>query len=173
MSTYPFWSLKFDMRPDVEAVTRRVLTAVAGDVRPRDDDLQQLHPVPRHYLADWRRMLSDEVEPMIGPPVRLSSDRRATEPASVLSIEFSQHDDEFANGGYLFWLWVLRLVARPTDEFRHVIGLHGLYRGDYDTKLVYADRDGIVDYHRRMSFDELEDNWHALVLDQDWTGWSN
>ena len=171
MSTYPFWSLSFPIRPDVDPATLRVLTAVASDVAPNDDDLERLHPVLRYYLADWSRLLADALPPFIGPPIRLSHDRRAG-PHVLMSIEFSQHDDEFADGGWVFWTWVLRLVERPEgDPTRSVIGCHGLYRNDYDTRLIYVDSNGVLDGDTRISFDDLDTTWNGVVSDQGWEGW--
>ena len=90
-----------------------------------------------------------------------------------MSIEFSQHDDEFANGGWIFWTWLLRLVERPEDdERRDVIGCHGLYRNDYGTRLIYDDSAGVQDGDQRISFDELDVSWDGLEGDEDWEKWA-
>lgn len=121
VSDYPTWSFRVPLRDDVDAATIRVLEAVARDAAPHAADLATLHPVVAYYLADWTRMLTGEVEPHVGPPVRLSGLGTRW---PVLTIEFSQHDDEHANGGWIMWVWVLQLAARPTRG-RSLIGLHG------------------------------------------------
>ena len=171
MSAYPFWSLKFDVRDDISDLERRVLAAVARDEHVAAYDQAELQPIPRYYLADWRRMSTDEQEPKIGSPIRLARGQRLDRPATVLSIEFCQHDDEFANGGWVFLLWVMRMVARPDPGQRVVIGCHGLYRGDYDTRVVYADTDGIDDGRVPLRFDDLESSWDAVISDDSWDGW--
>ena len=170
MSAYPFWSVSFDLRKDVSSVERRVLAAVAVDQAPDPVDLEQLHPVLRYYLTDWRRMLTDEAEPRIGTPVRLRSDRAIEDPSVVVSIEFCQHDDEHANGGWVFWLWVCRLVAQPRSAERRVIGLHGMYRGDHATQLIYVDRAGFEENGARTSFEEIESAW-AWAANATWESW--
>ncbi len=99
VSTYPYWSLSFPIRDDVDPVIVRVLQAVAADSIPEPVDLAALHPVPRYYLADWRRLLNGESEPFMGCPIRLSRDFLGRQ---QMSIEFSQHDNECADGGWIF-----------------------------------------------------------------------
>jgi len=172
MSAYPFWSLFFRVRPDIEPAALHVLQAVASNQPADQDDLAALHPVVRYYLSDWRRLLTDEQAPFFGPPLRLSQSNSSS-PELLMSIEFSQHDDEHANGGYIFWLWLLRLVAQPNDpRFREVIGCHGLYRNDYDTKLVVVDDAGILDGDARITFDELGTTWAQVVESSAWDDWA-
>lgn len=64
---------------------------------------------PRYYLHDWRRLVTGEPHPALGPPVRLSG---LVGQDGALLIEFCWHDDDFTSGAYVFWLWVL-LLAEP------------------------------------------------------------
>ena len=172
MSTYPSWSLFFRVRPDLDERARKVLEAVASDRPPEHDDLATLHPVVRYYLSDWHRLLAGEQGPFSGPPLRLSRSL-SSNPELLMSIEFSQHDDEYANGGYVFWLWVLRLVARPDPATsREVIGCHGLYRNDDDTALVAVDAEGITDGGVQLSFDALDESWDQVESGSSWDDWS-
>ncbi len=171
MSTYPHWSLSFRVRPDLDAAVLSVLKAVATDQSPGQEELASLHPVVRHYLSDWHRLLTDEQAPFFGPPLRLSQSNSSS-PDLLMSIEFCQHDDEYANGGYIFWLWVLRLVARPdSPRFREVIGCRGLCRNDYDTKLVVVDDTGFLDGDVRITFEEIEAMWSQVLDGSTWDAW--
>lgn len=167
MSTYPYWSLSFRMRPDVEPRTVRILESLARDAVPLPADLEALHPVLRYYLADWRRWLTGEDGPFVGPPIRLSSDHGGR----ILSIEVSQHDDEFANGGWIFVMWIECLVARSDRPGeRTVIGCRGLYRNDYDTKLVVVTSAGVDEgWGHPVGFDVME----QTLADLDEAGWDS
>lgn len=140
MSGYHYYSFHFVMRPGTRAAYG-VLAQVAAGQAPSEASLAGVHPAPRHYLADVRRLLDDEDEPRLGAPVRLAASNART--STRLSLEFCLHDDEFANGGYLFWLWALSLVE-PADEANdRVIGYHGLYRNDRGMGLVVATDQGV------------------------------
>ena len=161
MSTYPFWSLNFDLRGDLPEHVVSVLTDVASDRASQPRDLAMLHPVVRFYLSDWRRMLVGERDPRVGSPIRLfragSSDLGETD---CLSIEFCQHDDEYANGGWVFWLWVLSLVRRPAPHpaSRRMIGFEAAYRGDAVSPTVYfADHNGLDLGDRHLAFQEIDE----------------
>ncbi|MGB3592801.1 MAG: hypothetical protein WA994_01365 [Ornithinimicrobium sp.] len=81
----------------------------------------------------------------------------ARQGVNLLSIELCQHDDEFANGGYEFWLW-LHLLMEPPPTGREVIGVHGLYRRDSESVLVTVDADGVVEGERpRVTFGEIRE----------------
>jgi hypothetical protein len=146
MSAYPCWSLNFDLRSDLPTHVMSVLTDVAGDIIPDEAQLAELHPVVNFYLSDWRRMLRTESPPYVGSPIRLFRSRnRDLGEADCLSIEFCQHDDEHADGGWVFWLWVLSLAHRPRPHStsKRMIGHTSLYRGDYAHPAVYfVDADG-------------------------------
>ena len=156
MSTFPFWLLSFDLREDVETQVLEVLTAVGLGQDPDPVDLDRVPPVPRYYLEQPRRMQRDQVEPGVGTPVRLA--RSSTTGLLTLTIEFAQHDDEFANGGWRFWLWVLSLAHRPSQvEGRHVLGLHGLYRGDAESHVIQIDAEGVTEDGQLTRFAELDE----------------
>lgn len=54
-------------------------------------------------------------------------------------------------------LWVLSLARRPAPgDMGEVLGYHGLYRGDYDSKLVYIDADGVTENDRLVTFAEMD-----------------
>ena len=154
MSTYPFWLLSFELREDVDPQVVAVLSAVGcGD--PADPlDLDRLPRGLWSYLGQPGQLQSDQGETVAGTPVRLA---RSGAGAVVLTIEFAQHDDEFANGGWLFWLWVLGLARRPEPtQGRLVLGYHGLYRGDSESQLVHLDADGVTEGAQRISFAEID-----------------
>lgn len=155
MSTYPYWSLRFPMRAD-RAVEHAALAAVASGRAPEPDVLAALHPVVRYYLADATRFLAFEDGPRVGSPVRLARDPFGS---PQLSIEFCFHDDEFAGGGWLFWLWVLSLVQPPTRvPYRGVIGCHGLYPSDYELGLVTLTAEGVSERPGRvLTWAEMEE----------------
>jgi hypothetical protein len=171
MSTYPFWSLNFDLRSDLPDHVMRVLADVAADRTPQPKDLALLHPVIRFYLSDWRRMLNGETDPRVGSPIRLfrhwNADLGETD---CLSIEFCQHDDEYAKGGWVFWLWVLSLVHRPTlhPVSRSMIGFKAMYRGDTKPPSIYfVDHDGLELGELRMSFQQIDETLET-ELDDDY-----
>lgn len=161
MSTYPYWSLNFDLRADLPDHVRRVLADVAADRPPQSQDLASLHPVVRFYLSDWRRTLVGETDPRVGSPIRLFRHWNADlGEADCLSIEFCQHDDEYANGGWVFWLWVLSLAHRPTARAgsKTMIGIEALYRGDSASPCTYfVDHDGLHLGSRQLSFTEIDE----------------
>ena len=160
MSAYPYWSLNFDLRDDLPERVMRVLSDVASDRAPRPQDLAVLHPVVRFYLSDWRRMLVGERDPRVGSPIRLfRSWSRELGETDCLSIEFCQHDDEYANGGWVFWLWVLSLVHRPALQpaSKSMIGFAATYRGDSLPPTVYfVDHDGLDLGDRHWAFEEID-----------------
>lgn len=165
MSAYPFWSLNFDLRGDLPEHVMRVLAEVAADRTPRPQDLALLHPVVRYYLADWRRMLVGEADPRVGSPIRLFRHwNQDLGEADCLSIEFCQHDDQYANGGWVFWLWVLSLVHRPKHHSvsRSMIGFNAMHRGDAVSPQIYfVDQDGLELGDLRMSFQEIDETLAA------------
>lgn len=169
MSAYPYWSLNFDLRADLPDHVMRVLTDVACDQAPPPQDLALLHPVVRFYLSDWKRMLVREIDPRVGSPIRLFRyPIRDLGEGDSLSIEFSQHDDEHANGGWVFWLWLLSLVHRPAPHpaSRTMIGFEALYRGDTVSPTIYfVDSGGLDLGDRHLSFQEVDE---ALAAEQDY-----
>lgn len=104
MSTYPFWLLSFGLRGDLQPQVMEVLCAVGRGDTPDPADLDRLPPAPRHYLQDLGRMHSDQGQAVCGTPVRTAPSAWGGGPLTM-TIEFSQHDDDYANGGWLFWLW--------------------------------------------------------------------
>lgn len=154
MSLYPFWSLDFELRADVPDNVVRVLHAVAENTSPATKDLAALPQFARRYLVDWHGMLSDEDEQVAGTPVRLYRARYAS--GLCLSIAFSQHDDEFADLGWLFWLWVLNLVRRPVGSDVQVVGWHGVYRFDAASSLVSVDVHGVHEGGSHIPWGYLE-----------------
>lgn len=167
MSNYPYWSLNFDLRADLPVHVMRVLTDVASDHASEAEDIALLHPVVRFYLSDWRRMLVGEEDPRVGSPVRLfrhgHADRGKTD---CLSIEFCQHDDEYANGGWVFWLWVLSLVRRPPPhpESRSMIGFEAAYRGDaVSPEIYFVDHTGLDLGGRHNSFQQIDETLEGAL----------
>lgn len=165
---YPSWSFRIPLRADVDPATVSVLEAVARDARPDPADLGTLHPVVARYLADWTRLLTGEHPPYVGPPVRLS---RRWSGELVVSVELSQHDDAFANGGDVLWLWALQLVARPERD-RVLIGHDALDRDDVDRYAIVADPTG-VDEGRGdpLLWADVERTWAECVDDPAWSAW--
>ncbi|HYQ74585.1 hypothetical protein [Cellulomonas sp.] len=156
MSMYPAWSFRIPLRTDVDPATLRVLEAVARDTPPEPADLATLPPGVAHYLGDWTRMLTAERPPYVGPPVRLS---RHWGGGVVAMIEFSQHDDEFADGGYDLWAWVLQLVARPAQD-RVLIGHGAADHDDLDWRPVVADAVGVTEGDDPVTpWQELDAYW--------------
>lgn len=167
VSAYPSWSFHLSLRDDIEPSVLRVLTAVARDVAPDPADLGALHPVPAHYLQDWRRMLTGELPPYVGPPVRLSG---AVGQEHCLTIEFSQHDDEHANGGWVLWVWVLQLAAR--SKYLTDVGSHNFDRRDStQSRPILLDASGADMGGQRLSWAELDEIWADLTSDRQWDGW--
>ena len=175
MSSHPFWTLNFDLRTDLPAHVMDVLAAVARDVEPAEDDLLQLHPVVRYYLADWRRMLDEEREPLIGSPVRLFGCRETRPPGATtgLSIEFGMHDDAHANGGYVFEMWLLSLVYRPPvrpGSGRTYIGRWSLDERDNGVGTPYFVQSDGLDLGPTLpfvTFEQLDDSIAEMDA-QDW-----
>lgn len=165
MSAYPYWSLNFDMRSDLPEHVMRVLRDVAADHLPREADLAQLHPVVRFYLSDWGRMLVGEEEPRVGSPVRMFRHRNADlGQADGLSIEFCQHDDEHANGGWVFWLWVLSLVHRPSSRpsSKSMIGFAAVDRDlDEAPNIYFVDHEGLDLGNRHLTFQQIDQTLEA------------
>lgn len=177
MSAYPYWSLNFDLRADLPNHVIRVLSDVAADRPPQPKDLSLLHPVVRFYLSDWRRMLVRETDPRVGSPIRLFRYWNADlGEADCLSIEFCQHDDEYANGGWVFWLWVLSLVHRPSPHpasGRNMIGFEGLYRGDgMPPSIYFVDHIGLDLGSRELSFQQVDESLET-ALDSDYEGYGS
>lgn len=170
MSSRPVWSFRVPLRPDVDPATMRVLEAVARDTPPDAADLATLHPVVAHYLGDWTRMLEDgETPPYLGPPVRLSG--RGT-PTPLLTIEFTQHDDRFAGGGWVMFLWAYQLTERPTRD-RVVIGHHAPADREFTGwEEIVADPTGITSGSVTVGWDEIAAEWRRLLDDPGWAGWS-
>ncbi|GIG36213.1 hypothetical protein [Cellulomonas pakistanensis] len=169
MSSRPVWSFRLPLRPDVHPATLRVLEAVARDTPPDPADLATLHPVVAHYLGDWTRMLTNEEPPHVGPPVRLSGLGGAT---PLLTIEFTQHDDEFANGGWVMFLWAYQLTARPARG-RVLIGHHApADRESTGWQEVVADATGVASGEVVVGWDEITGEWQRLLDDPAWAGWS-
>lgn len=172
MSTYPFWSLNFDLRADVPDHVMRILEAVAADLRPDSADLRRLPSAVSHYLSDWRRLLVGEIEPFVGSPVRLfrrwNVDLGAE--ADGLSVEFCQHDDEYADGGWQFWVWVMSLVHRPTSghiRAKSMIGVHGMYRGDSEAPEIYfVYHEGIEAGSQQLSFSAIDEIVAEMLPDE-------
>lgn len=161
MSTYPFWLLSFELRDDVEAHVLEVLSAVGRGRAPDPADLERLPPVPRSYLQQPEQMQSDQGRTLAGTPVRLAEGSRPG--ALTLTIEFAQHDDEFAGGGWAFWLWVLDLARRPSPgEGRSVLGLHGSRRGDADSRVVSIDAEGITEDGQLITFADIDAGLRGL-----------
>lgn len=167
MSTYRFTSLHFMVRESA-TVELEALAAVARGEVPEPRVMGQLHPGVQRYLADHSRFLDDEAEPRVGSPVRLaqSSDMSRTR----LSIEMCFHDDAFANGGYVFWLWVLSLVELPLGIAREVIGLEGIYRNDPETSLLLASSAGIHDGSTLISREAIDGELKDWATWTDWSG---
>ena len=169
MSDYPTWSFRVPLRDDIDPATMRVLDAVARDAAPAEEDLATLHPVVRYYLSDWTHMLTGELPPYVGPPVRLSG-LGTTMP--TLTIEFSQHDDEQANGGWIMWLWVLRLVARPPEGWVMLVGHQGpSLRTNNDWKPIVVDGEGFDLGGTPRSWEQLEGAWADTADPAAWEGW--
>lgn len=170
MSSYPFWSFDFALPDDLDPALHRVLESLALDALPDPADLGTLHPVPRHYLGDWRRLLVGPGEPQVGSPVRLSG---APGASRSLSLSFSQHDDEFANVGWVFWLWVLRLAAaagRSTVLLGHH---HAFERHDPQFDLIVRDATGISEGGTTITYAELDAAWADVVADPYWATWAS
>jgi hypothetical protein len=167
---YHSWSFRIPLQPHVAPETVRVLEAVARDTSPAAADLSTLHPVVAYYLADWTRLLTGEHPPYVGSPVRLS---RHGSGNLVVAIEFSQHDDEFANGGYVLWAWALRLAVRPRSG-RILIGHHAFDRDDLRWDPVVVDATG-VDEGRGdiMSWADIDQSWTELSADPSWSAWGS
>jgi hypothetical protein len=170
MSSYPYWSLNFDLRRDLPEQVMNVLRDVARDRPPEPTDLESLHPVCRFYLSDWRRMLVGELEPQLGSPLRLfrywNSDVGEVD---GLSIEFAQHDDVYADGGWVFWMWVLNLAHRPEPHHlsRRMIGFGVANRGEgLPPEIYFLDHEGIDVGSRRLSFQLIDETW-ANAQDDD------
>lgn len=157
MSGYLFWSLTFDLRPETPRDVVQVLSDVARDATPDRTQLATLHPVVRYYLSDWRRMVRTEKEPHHGTPIRVSRTLNADGGAvDCLSIEFCQHDDEYADGGWVFWLWVLGLAQRPSSGPKRFVGYSSPRRGDPQYWPYFVTVDGVEFEERTMSFVELD-----------------
>jgi hypothetical protein len=100
-------------------------------------------------------MQGDQIEPVAGTPVRLA--RNSFSGRRAITVEFCQHDDDLANGGWVFYLWILNLVHRPyPDEGRTAIGHHGLCRGDAGAVLVWVDANGVIEGDRIWTFAEID-----------------
>lgn len=167
MSAYPFWLLSFDLRDDLEPHVLRVLCAVGRGDPPDPTDLGRVPPAPRFYLEQPRRMQSDQGEPVAGTPVRVA--HSSSPGVLMMTVEFAQHDDEFANGGWRFWLWVLSLARRPRPgQRREVLGHHGLYRGDSESQLVYIAGEGVTENGRLVQFSEID---RELATESDGDFW--
>lgn len=165
LSGYYYFSFHFVMRPDAKDACD-VLAAVAKGEAPSSEALERIHPVPRYFLEESRRFLDNEDEPRVGTPVRLAGATGAA--GSRLSIELCMHDDLFADGGYMFWLWLLSLVEPPAPGSREVIGYEGLYRNDYDMGLTVATAEGVVSRHGDTI---LHDDIQQQL--RDWTAWDS
>lgn len=170
MSSRPVWSFRLPLRPDVDPATVRVLEAVARDTPPDPADLATLHPVVAHYLGDWTRMLQDtELPPYAGPPVRLSGLGTSS---PLLMIEFTQHDDVFAGGGWVMFLWAYQLSERPTRE-SVLIGHHApADRESTGWQEIVAEPTGIRSGEVVVGWDEITAEWQRLLDDPGWAGWS-
>lgn len=167
MSSYPFWSFDFTLPDDLDPAVHRVLEALALDALPDPADLGTLHPVPRYYLGDWRR-LTWHGEANVGSPIRLTG---APGPSRSLSMSFSQHDDEFANVGWVFWLWVLRLAA-AAGRTPALIGYHHAFeRHDPEFDLVVRDATGISEGTTTLTYADLDAAWADVVADPCWATW--
>jgi hypothetical protein len=168
MSSYPTWSLRIPLRSDVDPAALRVLEAVARDTPPPVEDLAQLHPVVAYYLGDWSRLHGPHSGPHVGPPLHLTGWGTST---PGLSIEFTQHDDEFANGGWVLWVWLLLLAARPERD-QIVVGHEGpTQRFDPNWRPVVIDTRGIDMSFSPAPWDEVEQHWRDLHADPSWAGW--
>lgn len=110
-------------------------------------------------------MLVDEEDPRVGSPVRMFLHRHADlGGADGLSIEFCQHDDEYANGGWIFWLWVLSLVHRPSPgpASRSMIGFVAMYRDDGQAPAIYfVDHEGVELGGRHLTFQLIDQTLEA------------
>lgn len=183
MSGYYWRSFNFEIRDDVAPAAMAVLDAVARDTTPAEDALRQIHPVARYYLSDWRRLIRDgEVGPAVGPPVRLTRSQSQTgrdaEDGSVavvpkLSIEWTMHDDAYRDGGYIFELWILALVRKPTPASpyhpsRFTIGWQALYPNDPDAKFFYVDADGFARGDGATESFDTHDFWLHEVPAEEW-----
>lgn len=176
VSGYYFTSLQFELRPDVGDRVLSVLSAVSTDQRPDAEAMDSLHPVVRHYLSDAQRLSLDRP---CRCPLRLTHGRawmRPEEgPVPKVSIEWTFHDDEYANGGYLFDLWMYRLVYRPVGPDiamgrRFTIGWHALYPNDAAPEFVSVDDTGINRGSRPwVTFEDLDRHWSDLE-GGDWEG---
>ena len=165
MSMWHTWSFRIPLRADLDAATLRVLEAVARDTAPAPEDLARLHPVVAHYLGNWTRLLTGEEPPFVGPPLRLSGHWSGDR---VLAVDFSQHDDEFANGGYVLWAWALQLIARP-GRGRVLIGHHAPDRDDLTWYPVVAGPDGVDEGRGRvLTWAEIERGWAEMLDDTSW-----
>lgn len=152
---YHSWSFRIPVRSGLDPATVRVLEAVARDTPPAVADLDTLHPVVAHYLADWRRLLTGEQPPYVG----------SAGGDLVVPIEFSQHDDEFASGGYSLWVWTLQLIARPQRD-RIRVGHHALDLDDLDWHAIIADAAGIDEGRGDIvSWDDIDQSWAELGND--------
>ena len=181
MSGYYFTSLSFEVRRDAPEHIVHALSSAAEGRQIEQADSARLHPIPRYYLADSRRLLAnDEPEPSVGTPIRIgrTHSRMSGMDTSLirrLSIEWVMHDDAYADYGHVFELWVLNLVVRPAPDAiknnKHVIGYRMLYPNDYEASVISIDHHGIATRDQPYPFDEF-DNYldQALALDH-WESW--
>lgn len=155
VSTYPFWLLTFDVRDDIEEHVLEVLRAVGNATEPDPVHLDRLPAGVRSCLQDPQRMQRDQFEPAAGTPVRLA--RNSFSGRRTITVEFCQHDDVFANGGWVFYLWILNLVHRPhPSKGRTAMGQYGLYRGDAASVLIWVDANGVTEGDRTWTFADIE-----------------
>jgi len=163
VSAYFYFSFHFVMRED-QSAAQRALAAVAARGQLGSESLADIHPVAGYFLEKPERFLDDEAEPRVGTPVRLAHDGVTSQPR--LSIELCMHDDRFADGGYMFWVWLLSLVQPPSGNRRGVIGYDGLYRNDSEMGFTVATAQGITDRHGNLS--TYRDIQQQL---SDWSSW--
>lgn len=85
----------------------------------------------------------------------------------TLAIEYSQHDDEFANGGWVFWVWLFTLARRDASS-RGYVG-YCTHQRKMEMLPVKITAEGVVEgASPAVSWGELED---ALTNAEPWEEW--
>lgn len=154
-----YYFLTLPLAPTTDQAVIDAFRAVAEGGRPSASDLQRVPRFPAEIIAGWDRWLAADAggARLAGAPVKLARIEGGDGPLA-LTIEFSIHDDAYADGGWVFEYWLYTLCAPPVPGSRPVVGIRQADRWD-EPELISLGDDGVRVGERFLSGPTCEPPW--------------